>query len=257
MSKYFILPVVTMMLLGINISFAQSRVDVGIKGGLSMPNLTSGSSANPVNSGYSSRPGADAALQAEFHLSKHLSIQPELEYSEQGGKKNGNQAFAVPVDMMAQFPAGEVPSYLYADYNSVAKINYLLLPILAKYSVYIGKRWGAYAAVGPFVSMLLSAKNITNGSGNIYLDEQQTQPLTAAPQSFDNTANIKNDLHPFNAGISGHAGFSYKLPGGRIFVEAGGNYGLADIQKDGTNGQNKTGAAAINMGYQFSLCKHT
>ncbi|MBC7934488.1 MAG: PorT family protein [Rhizobacter sp.] len=256
MKKYFLLPVVTIMLLGINKSFAQSKVDIGIKGGLSIPNLTSGSSASPINNGYNSRLGFDAALQAEFHLSKHFSLQPELEYSQQGGKKDGNQAFAVPDDMVAQFPAGQVPPYLYADYNSVAKINYLMLPILAKYRFDIGKHWGAYAAAGPFVSLVSSAKNVTSGSSNIYLDEQQTEPVTTDPQSFDNTEKIKSDLHSFNTGVSGHLGINYKLPKGSIFVEGGGNYGLVDIQKDGTNGKNKTGAAVVNLGYQFSLCKH-
>lgn len=254
MKKYFILSVLTIMLWGINKSFAQSQVDIGIKGGLSMPNLTSGSSANPINSGYSSRLGAYATLQAEFHLLKHFSIQAELEYSEQGGKKNGNQAFVVPADMVAQFPTGEVPSYLYANYNSVTKINYLIYPILAKYRFDIRKHWEAYAAAGPFVSLVLSAKNISSGSSNIYLDEQQTQPVTAAPHSFDNTESIKSELHSFNTGISGQLGINYKLPKGIIFVEAGGNCGLINIQKNRTNGKNKTGAAAITLGYQFRLC---
>jgi len=255
MKKYLILPAVTIMLLSVSNSFAQS-IDVGIKGGLSVPNLTSGSSATPINSGFSSRLGVDAAVQAEFHLTKHFSIQPELEYSEQGGKKNGIQAFTVPDNMVSQFPAGEVPQYLYANYNSVAKINYLMLPVLAKYRFDINKHWGAYVAAGPFVSMVLSAKNVSSGSSNIYLDDQQTQPVTSDAQSFDNTENIKSDLHSFNTGISGNLGINYKLPKGSIFVEGGGNYGLVDIQKDGANGKNKTGAAVFSLGYQFSLCKN-
>lgn len=257
MKKYFIIPIALIVFLGIGKSFAQSRVDIGIKGGLSIPNLTSGNSSNPINSGFGSRLGADVGIQAEMYFSKHFSIQPGLEYSQQGGKKNGNQAFTVPDNMISQFPAGEVPPYLYANYKSEAKINYLMLPILAKYRFDIGSHWGAYAAAGPFASLLLSAKNVTSGSSIIYLDPKHTQPITATPQSFDNTENIKSDLHSFNAGISGHLGLNYLLPRGSVFIEAGGNYGLIDIQKGNANGKNKTGAAIFNIGYQFTVCKHS
>jgi len=240
------------MLIG-NTCFAQKPIDFGFKAGLSIPNLTSGTKDNPISSGYYSRLDADAAVHAEFHLSKRFSIQPQLEYSSQGGKKDGVQAFAVPSEMLSQFPTGEVPEYLYASYKSEAKINYQLLPVLVKYRFVNRENWGAYAAAGPFVSLLLSAKNITKGSSNIYLDEQQSQPLTSEPQSFDNNENIRKDLHPFNTGISGHLGICYKLPKGSLFIEGGGNYGFVDIQKDKTNGSNKTGAAVIDLGYQFSF----
>ena len=196
---------------------------------------------------------ADAAVQAEFHLSKHFSIQPQLKYSAQGGKKNGVQAFAVPANLVSKFPAGNVPAYVYADYKSIAKMNYLMLPVLAKYGVDLGHRWGAYIAVGPFASVLLSAKNVTSGMSNIYTDRQQTEPVTTSPLSFDNKDNIKSDLHSFNWGVSGNIGFDYKLPKSSIFIEGGGNYGLVDIQKSSPNGKNKTGAAVIDLGYDVIL----
>jgi hypothetical protein len=236
-----------------NILLAQNQIEIGIKGGLSIPNLTSGNSNNPINSGYSSRLGGDFAVQYEYYLSKRFSIQPQLEYSQQGGKKNGNQAFSVPAEMQMQFPTDAVPQYLYANYNSVAKINYLMLPILAKYHLNLGSKWQLYAGVGPFVSTVLSAKNISTGSSNIYLDSRQTQQISPVAQSFERNEDIKSELRSFNAGISGLLGLSYKLPTGAIFIEGGGNYGLVDIQKNGTNGNNKTGAAIINIGYLIRI----
>jgi hypothetical protein len=253
MKKFIFLTVLSIMAISLK-SFSQMPVDMGVKGGLSIPNLSSASSGNPGSDGYSSRLGADVAAHVEFHLSKHFSIEPQLEYAEQGGKKNGAQAFPVPADMATQFPAGEAPPYLYANYNSVAKINYLMLPILAKYRFDMRRHWGAYAAAGPFATRVLSAKNITTGSSDVYLDQHESQPLSPDPQSFDNTENIRKDLHSFNAGISGHLGIEYKLEKGSLFIEGGGNYGLIDIQKDGTNGKNKTGAAVVQLGYQFRLC---
>jgi hypothetical protein len=253
--KKFIIPVViTIISCSVTKSFAQKSVDIAFKSGVSIPNLTSGSNANPINSGYSSRVGADEAVQAEFHLSKHFSIEPGLEYSQQGAKRNGVQAFAVPANMMDQFPSAQEPPYLYADYKSTVKINYLMLPVLAKYRFAINKHFGAYAAAGPFASVVLSAKNITSGTSNIYLDEQFTQPVTSDPQSFDDKENIRKDLHHYNAGVSANAGINYNVGRGSLFIEGGGNYGFVDIQKDGSNGKNKTGAGMIDLGYQFRIC---
>lgn len=236
------------------VSLGQKRTDIGIKAGISIPNLTSGSSKNPISTGYSSRLDADAAIHIGLQLGNRFVIQPQLEYSSQGGKKNGMQAFTPPAEMLQLFPPGQAPQYLYARYSNEARLNYLMLPVLAKY--YLAgkaKRWRAYVAAGPFASFLLSAKNITKGSSTIYLDAEGTQPLSPDQQSFDSKTNVTGDLHRFNAGISGHVGMDYKLGIGSIFLEAGGNFGFIDIQKQAINGKNKTGAAAINLGYQFKL----
>lgn len=253
MKSYLFLLGFSILLLKTNASFTQIRMDMGIKAGLSIPNLSSGGSANPINTGYSSRLDADLALHIEYYFSNHFSIQPQLEYSSQGGKKNGNQAFSVPTEMEQLFPPDQIPPYLYANYKSTAKLNYLMLPIMVKYRFYITQHWGGYIATGPFASFLLSAKNETRGTSNIYLDAQHTQPLPTEPQSFDNTENVRNDLHKINAGISGHIGLDYKLLKGNLFIEGGGNYGLINIQKNEANGKNRTGAGIVVVGYQFQI----
>ncbi|SHH90505.1 Outer membrane protein beta-barrel domain-containing protein [Chryseolinea serpens] len=249
----FLLP--SFLFLGLLPCSAQYSVDLGFKGGLSIPSLSSGSDSNPINSGYTSRLGADVALFAEFHFTKNFSIQPQVEYSSQGGKKNGNQAFAVPAGLRPFFAEGQVPPYLYADYNSTAKINYLMFPLLGKYRVSMGPHWNFYVAMGPFVSVLVSAENKTSGTSEIYLDEQHTQALPIGAQSFDNTEKIKDELHRCNAGVTGHIGFSYALINNNsIFIEGGGNYGFIPIQKDEANGKNRTGAGVVVVGYQFRIC---
>jgi hypothetical protein len=255
--KNALLPVVTLVMFALfawtNICFAQAKTYIGVKAGISIPNLTSGSTNDPISTGYGSRLAADAAIEAEFYVTKRFSIQPQLEYSSQGGKKNGTQAFVVPAEMAQQFPSGHVPDYLYATYKSEARMNYLMLPVLGKYHFELKKRFGVYIAAGPFASYLLNAKNITTGSSFIYLDKAETQPVTAEPQSFDKEKNITDNLHRFNAGISGQVGVMYSLQRGNLFLEAGGNYGLIDIQKDAVNGKNKTGAFVVDMGYKFPL----
>ena len=110
-----------------------------------------------------------------------------IEYSSQGGKKDGLQAFPTPPEFAALFPAGMAPTYLYANYKSEAKLNYLMIPVLAKF------RWNLkpmspiriYIDAGPFVGFLLSAKQVTSGSSMIYTDSGGQDPLPAGDQSFD------------------------------------------------------------------------
>lgn len=227
-------------------------MDIGIKAGLSVPNLTAGDSGNPINSGYSSSTGPAAAVFAEFHLSGRFSIQPELQYCAEGGKKNGEQAFTVPQEYAVFFPPGELPQYLYANYNSSARFNYLILPVLAKYHFFDNSAWDLYVAGGPFVSMLMSAKNKTAGTSNIYRDADH-QVILAPDIPFDRTTDIKNDLHKVNSGINAFAGIARHFGKNSLLFEAGGNYGLINIQKGELNGKNRTGAFVLSLGYARSL----
>ena len=113
-----------------------------------------------------------------------------------------------------------------------------------------------YAAAGPFAGFLLNAKQITSGNSNIsmMLPDKSFRILTPQPVSFDASTNIKPDLYSFNAGLSGFVGLSYNLTSKHaIFVEAGGNYGFMTIQRDKLNGDNKTGAAVVTIGYAYTL----
>ena len=231
---------------------------IGLKAGISIPNLTAnGSEQNPLNSGYSSRLGPDFAIFIEKEISTRFSLMPTLEYSAQGGKKNGLQAFATPVEYAALFPPGQAPPYLYANFNSEAEMNYLMLIALAKFNWPLGSksRFSVYVDAGPFGALLLSAHQVTSGTSEVYADEQGQQPISPGPQSFDNTENIKSDLHKGNFGISGDIGAALNLKKGKIFLEGGGNYGFLNIQKGSENGKNQVGAATVRVGYAHNLTK--
>lgn len=231
---------------------------VGVRGGISIPNLTAGSSEkNPLNTGYKSRLGADAGIFAEHHFSYLFSVELMLEYSSQGGKKDGMQAFTTPPEMAAMFPPGQAPQYLYANFKSEAKLNYLLVPVLAKFSWRIvhNKPLKVYLDAGPFAGFLLSAHQVTSGSSMVYLDQQGQQPISPGPQPFDSNNNIQDQLNTFNLGVSGNVGFQYGAGRSRIFIEGGGNYGFLNIQKGTANGKNHTGAATVAIGYAYSIGK--
>lgn len=231
---------------------------LGARGGISIPNLSAGGSqSNPLNEGYKSRLGADAGIFGEWKVSSLFSVEAMLEYSSQGGKKTGLQAFPVPDAYASMFPQGQAPPYLYADFKSEAKLNYLLVPILAKFWWTLSTHSHArmYIDAGPFAGFLLSAHQVTSGSSIIYADAQKQQPLTPSAQSFDANNDIKDQLNTFNFGASGNLGIAYYFNNSNIFLEGGANYGFLNIQKGTANGKNQTGAATVSIGYAYTFKK--
>ncbi len=230
-------------------------ISIGAKGGISIPNLSApGKDATPLNTGYKSRLGPDAGLFAEFHLSDVFSIEPMLEYSSQGGKKNGVQAFPTPSLAAVYFRARNQtpPTYLYGNFNNEVKLSYLMLPVLAKFGVRLGySPFRIYADVGPFASLLLDAKDKTRGNSQVYLDANGTQPLPVGSFSFNSDSSVINSLNKFNAGVEGHLGVSFTMNRSTVFVEGGGNYGFLNIEKDKADGKNNTGAAVIMAGFSY------
>ncbi|MCL6523466.1 MAG: PorT family protein [Thermoflavifilum sp.] len=232
--------------------FAQkNELYFGVQGGLSIPNLQAGSGATAISKGYSSRLGPDVGIFTEIHFSPLFSLQPEVNYSSQGGKKNGQQAIPAS-NFNPQAPPG---SYVYANYKSEAKLNYIQIPVLAKFGWNWGesKNWRFAVDAGPYVGFLVNAKNVTSGSSPIYADPQETQQI-APTQSFDANENIKDQIHKANFGIQGGVSLMRNINRqGYVFVHAGGNYGFLNIQKYAEDGKNHTGAAILLVGYGIRL----
>jgi hypothetical protein len=251
---------IILLLSGLFVSGLKAQDDVenyvGIKGGISIPNLTAGGSENnPINTGYSSSIGPNFAAFYEKVISDKLSLVTQLEYAAEGGKKNGFQAFTLPAQYASMFPPGQAPLYLYADFNSEVKINYLMLSELAKLDFKLGANspFSIYIDAGPFGALLISAHQVVSGSSMIYADEGMQMPLTTEPQSFDSTQSIKDQLHTGNFGIEGDIGFAFSLNNHKIFIEGGGNYGFMNIQKGTENGKNNIGAATVRVGYAYGF----
>jgi len=233
------------------ISISAQSFFLGVRGGISIPNLSNGNSNSPLSSGYSSRFASDFAVFSEIQITNFFSIRPMIEYSEQGGKKNSLQALPTP----SEFSQFINQPYVYADYKSTAKMNYLLIPVLAKFGWFMGNQspWRFYFDAGPFAGYLISAHQLTSGASPLYLDPDKQNQITNGPISFDNKNNIRDKLHHFNVGISGNLGFAYHLKNGSVFIEGGGNYGFINIQKNSINGKNHTGAATVSIGYSYGF----
>jgi|SRR5690554_2012584 len=141
---------------------------------------------------------------AEISLSEKFSLQPELLYSSEGS------------DYSMLFG----PSY-------ELKLNYIRVPVLAKY--YIVK--GLSVEAGPSFGMLISAKK----DGYTYEDGEND----------DEMENFKS----FDAAVA--VGVSYRLDMG-IFFSVRYNLGLMDIHdREGYNIKNQNNVIQISTGYMF------
>lgn len=250
---------------------AQQHLSIGMRGGLTIPHLSAGG-GNPISNGYSSIEGVGFGVFAEFKVSNLFSIQPMLEYSQEGGKRNGMQAIeempSLPDnvnELLTEYNNDITPKYISANVKNKARLDYLLLPILAKFGWDLGRKshWRVYADIGPTFGLLLRAKTITSGTSLLYLYPNGTLPVpdiqdpsqTPEPMNLSATTNVRDSTHRFNFGIEGNVGIAYKFKRSSVFLEGGGNYGLLNIQKNTADGKNHSGAATIMIGYSLSLGK--
>lgn len=253
-TKFTLIAILLFVMVSFQQALSQTPIFLGLKGGIGIPNLHSSSNGPAISQGYSSRRGPYFGVFGEFRLTPEFSIQPEINYSSQGGKKNGQQTTAIPAQMVnPQAPSGTM-YYVGTTYKSVAKLNYIEVPVLAKFTFPLSSHFNFIVDAGPYAGFLIRANQSTTGSNKVYMDQQQTQPIPGAEQPIDSSSNIKDQLRSINLGVQAGIGFSYNLGSSYIFIEGGGNYGLINIQKNTQeDGKNNTGAATIAIGYALRI----
>jgi hypothetical protein len=230
---------------------ANAQLQMGGKAGISIPNLEGNSEQSE---GYTSRKGMYGGLIVSFQLTPSLYLQPEVNFSPQGGQRKGMQQ--VPSDAIHEItlPPGV---NLYANFKNVTILNYLEIPILAK--LILGQKVKYYACFGPHIAFLLEAKTKTSGSGLLYFDAAGTMPVTQngnpfPPVSFNSTTNIKESIKTINGGVQGGLGLQYPVGRGNIFLEGRAILGVINIQTHPeTDGKNKTGSLAVAAGYSIKI----
>jgi hypothetical protein len=177
-------------------SLHAQNVTFGAKAGLNFASL-SGDDAEDIDGRTSLHLGATA----EFSLSETFSIQPELLYSGQGFTESGT------------------------GYEATGKMDYINLPIMAKF--YVAE--GLSLEVGPQVGLLLSAK------GEIKEDGET--------EKYD----FKDDVKSVDFGAN--FGVGYKLDSG-INLGFRYNLGLTSVaEEDSTDVKNSV--LQLSVGYNF------
>jgi len=232
-----------------------SKLSLGVFGGLNIPKLTGGS-GNPLSEGWSSRAGGAGGLTFTMNTGTHFAWSADLIYSSEGGQRNGMQALDGS-SFNPQVPAG---TYFYADYKNESVLNYLEVPLMAKYSFSLSKSSGLYLDLGPYVGFLLNAKQKTSGSSVVYADPAGTQAVSVNPEtgqvfpaSFEANTDITSQINSVNFGITGGIGISQTVGFGEVILNARGAYGLTNIQKYSKDGKNHTGNLLKSLGYSIPL----
>ncbi len=176
------------------ISYAQTTF--GLKGGLNIANVI-GEDTEDLDSKTAFHVGATA----EFKLSENFSLQTELLYSMQGAK------------------------YSEEGLKSDIKLNYLNLPIIAKY--YVSESFSLEA--GPQIGFKLNSEVTVEYEG-----ESETEDLEG--------------LRSIGFGVN--FGLGFKLDSGLNFG-ARYNLGLSNINEDSDDGSVKNGVIQLSVGYTF------
>jgi hypothetical protein len=238
-------------------SVKAQTVYLGAKGGFSLPELSGGT--NEVSKGWKSRAAFNFGVFSSYEISKVLDMQVEVNYASQGGQKNGLQpipASAIPL----------LPNFMtfYGDFKNTAILNYIEVPVLAKYKLLKNKTQDFYIDLGPYFGYLINAHNKTSGTSTVFADKNGTtieipdpqnpgEYIPLPPQNFDANTTITSDINRFNVGVNGGFGVGQKLGQGLISLDLRGYYGFLNIQKDPVNGKNNTGALVLSLGYAVKV----
>ena len=227
---------------------------LGVRGGPSLPQLTGG--GDEITRDYSSILAPNFGLVADYFFTKHWSLQVEAVYSVQGGERDGMQPITQTLPGMPPMPPGQ---YLYADFDNKSILEYLEIPILAKYHGELSGRWRYFLEGGPYVGFLLSAEQRTRGVSQIYFDKYRTPVINPGtglplpPVSFHADTDVKDELNTVNAGIVAGLGLAYMLTDRQqIFLDVRGQYGFITLQKDtSSDGESHAGAIVFSLGYML------
>lgn len=230
----------------------ERSVHVGIKAGFSVPKLVGGGDQE-ITRDYKSRMAPNFGGFVDVGLTRNASIQFEVDYAPQGGKRNGIQPVTQAIPGLPPLPAGQ---YYFANFNNTAKLNYLEFPVMLKYRVRKDKPVGWYVNGGPYVGYLLKARTVTSGTSPLYLDNGGTMPVPGFPPiPFDAKTDVTNELNRWNVGVTGGGGVTFKRAGDNyFFIDARAAYGLTTLQKDTVNdGKSRTGNLVLSFGYAFKV----
>lgn len=234
----------------------EREVHIGVKAGLSLPNLVGGSDQE-ITKDYKSRFTANFGGFVDIQLKKNTSLQIEVDYAPQGGKRNGIQPVTQPIPGLPVLPAG---SYYFANFKNTAKLDYIEVPVMLKYRARKEKAVGYYVNGGPYMGFLMKATTVTSGTSPLYLNNAGTVPVLIGPGTpfpaipFDAKTDVTDDLNRFNFGVTGGGGITFKHGKNYAFIDGRVAYGLTTLQKDTVNdGKSRTGNVVFSFGYAFGV----
>ncbi|UGS21864.1 porin family protein [Flavobacterium cyclinae] len=189
------------------------EIKYGAKAGLNISNVSGDIENNkPLI-------GAHLGAFVEVKLTDKFAFQPELLFSMQGVKIDYSES---AVDY----------SYSYKEDN---KINYLNVPLMAKYFA----TEKLFLEAGPQIGFVLSAKS----------DIEETETFMGITDSFSGDVDIKDNLKSVDFGLNFGLGYEFTS---QFFASARYNVGLTNINNaSGSSADLKNGVVQFSFGYKF------
>lgn len=199
------------MLLVFSFSNAQ-KINFGIKAGLNTSMLTG------TEGIMTSIFGIHGGAFVEFKVSDRIRIQPEALFSSQGAKSvnTTNPVYGTEIKI-----------------NSNIKLDYLIVPIMAKY--YVANDF--FLEAGPQVGVLMTAKKTG--------DSNTTVAGVSTLDSFND--NVKDTVKSIDYAANVGLGYDFLK---NAFIEARYSIGLSNISTV-SNTDVKNGVFQLSVGYKF------
>lgn len=200
-------------------SKAQSpKIKFGIHAGTSIANMK----YEEDNISYSpqSSVGIQAGLVADFQLSKHISLQPGINFVQKGMKMKDDDIYG-------------------SDYEAIERINNIEIPVNVLFNSN-GSYGNFFVGAGPSLSFAVAGKTIEKMDGD-------TEKIKL---KFGNDE-MEDDYRAFDLGLNGMIGFEFK---GGLFIAANYNIGLLNLLPGGDSdyGTVRSSYAGFRIGYFFN-----
>lgn len=201
-----------------NASKAQSpKIKFGIHAGTSIANMKY--EMDDISYSPKSSFGIQAGIVTDFQLSKHISLQPGLNFAQKGMKVIDDEGGS--------------------DDKYIERINNIEIPVNFLFNSN-GGYGNFFVGAGPSLSFAIAGKSIEKFNG-----ETEKTKL-----KFGNDE-MEHDYRAFDVGLNGMIGFEFKQG---FFVAANYNLGLLNLLpgSDNEDGKVKANYAGFRIGYFFN-----
>lgn len=211
---------------------ATAQVSLGFRAGVQLADVQASGITNSLRPNTQAIWGPNLALLTEIGLSPNFAIQTEFNYLTRG--------FEIREGVDLELFGANIP----LGATVTTRINYLDLPILAKYK-FGGEKVGAYLIAGPVFGYALNGRLETRA--NFLVDI----PI------YDTDINLNNDnINRFEVGGSLGAGLSFNTSVGKFFIDARYTQGFTQMDQISfldLNLRNK--GFGISAGYSIPLTR--
>lgn len=170
---------------------------------------------------YNYKPGIVLGFVSQFKASNHFYLQPELNYEQKGAKHKLH-----------------VNGYYQ---ESTYKLNYIVLPVLAKF--YFGSKEIFFINAGPYLGFLLKATE------RYYITNSSTGDVIS-----DDSGNITSNQNTVEFGIAAGLGTVFKMTEiTKFFIDARYNFSVTSINKENAAWHPKNQGFNFNLGLLFKI----